>query len=244
MYASVYFLKGFAFKVKFYSNNEIINLLQKGKSVIRLGDGDIVHIQLALDNTYHRPDQRLKKMYKTIIKNYHEGGSYVLSIPRFVNYTNLELKNLGERKLEWGLAMKVMFFLSFNKNCPYMDAHNFYYDNYFEQTIAPLFASKKVIFITNKKTINKQKGNKNLLWQDAIYIESPEINAMDAYENIKRNLDKTLNGIGKNDVVIFSAMGPVGKYIVYEYANKGYQGIDIGKVAEVMFTGESIAYLI
>ena len=67
---------------------------------------------------------------------------------------------------------------------------------------------------------------------------------MDAYENIKRNLDKTLNGIGKNDVVIFSAMGPVGKYIVYEYANKGYQGIDIGKVAEVMFTGESIAYLI
>ena len=125
-----------------------------------------------------------------------------------------------------------------------MDAHNFYYDNYFEQTIAPLFASKKVIFITNKKTINKQKGNKNLLWQDAIYIESPEINAMDAYENIKRNLDKTLNGIGKNDVVIFSAMGPVGKYIVYEYANKGYQGIDIGKVAEVMFTGESIAYLI
>ena len=111
VYASVYFLKGFAFKVKFYSNNEIINLLQKGKSVIRLGDGDIVHIQLALDNTYHRPDQRLKKMYKTIIKNYHEGGSYVLSIPRFVNYTNLELKNLGERKLEWGLAMKVMFFL-------------------------------------------------------------------------------------------------------------------------------------
>ena len=140
--------------------------------------------------------------------------------------------------------MKVMFLLRFNKNCPYADAHNFYYDNYFENVIAPLFKDKRVVFITNKKTIEKQKGNKNLLWQDAMYVESPEINAMDTYEDIKHNLDKALNGIDKKNVVIFGAMGPVGKYIIYEYANKGYQGVDIGKVSEVMFTGESIQYLI
>lgn len=244
VYACTYFLKGFALNTQFYSNEELIDLLKKGKSIIRLGDGDIVSIPLDIENCYHRFDQELKDMYTTIIKNYHKNSPYILSVPIFINKTNTELKNLGKRKLEWGLPMKVMFMLNFNKDCPYADAHNFYYDNYFDNVIAPLFKDRKAIFITNKKTIEKQKGNKNLPWQDVIYVESPEVNAMDAYEGIKCNLDKVLVGIDRNDVVIFAAMGPVGKYIVYEYANKGYQGIDIGKVSEVMFTGESIQYLI
>lgn len=244
VYALAYFMRGFECKIRFYSDDEVIDLLKKGKSIIRLGDGDIVNIPLDIENCYHRPDQKLKDMYSEIIKNYSAGGSYVLSVPIFLNMTNTNLAKLGKGKLEWGLPMKVMFFLRFNKNCSYMDAHNFYYDNYFEGMIAPLFKDRLAIFITNKKTIEKQKNNKSLLWQDAVYIEAPEIDAMDEYENIKRNLNRVLEGIDKNKVVIFAAMGPVGKYLVYEYANMGYQGVDIGKVSEVMFTGESIQYLI
>lgn len=242
VYACTYFLKGFASKIQFYTDEEMIDFLKKGKSIIRLGDGDIVHIQLGIDNPCQHPDKRLRDMYTTIIINYKKNSSYILSVPIFLNKTNSELRSLGKRKLEWGLPMKVMFFLCFNKNIPYMDAHNFYYDNYFEQTVAPIFKNRKAIFVTNKTTIGKQKNNKNLPWQDAIYIESPGSNAMDKYEDIKRALDKVLTGFDKNSVVVFYAMGPVGKYLAYEYANRGYQGIDIGKVSEVMFTGESIQH--
>lgn len=244
LYGCTFFLKGFGLKIQFYNNEELLGLLKRGKSIIRLGDGDIVSIPLDLENCYHRSSKELKDMYTTIIKNYHKDSPYILSVPKFLNMTNTELKNLGERKLEWCLPMKVMFVLNFNKDYAYADAHNFYYDNFFEKLIDPLFREKRVIFISNRKTIEKQKRNKNLPWRDVVYVESPEVNAMDAYIDIKHNLNKALIGTDKKDVVIYNAMGPVGKYIVYEYANRGYQGIDIGKVSEVMFTGESIQYLI
>ena len=67
VYVSVYFLKGFAFKIQFYTNEELVDLLRRGKSIIRLGDGDIVSIPLDIENCYHRSDQKLKDMYATII---------------------------------------------------------------------------------------------------------------------------------------------------------------------------------
>lgn len=236
--------KTFAFKIRFYTDAELIDLLKKGKSIIRLGDGDIVCIPLDLENAYHRLDNRLKEMYREIIQEYTVESSYVLSVPIFVNKTNKEIAALGPGKLNWGISMKSMFFLQFHKNVPYMDAHNFYYDNYFESTIAPLFLGRRAIFVTNKRVIDKQKANTQLPWKDMVCIEAPELHAMDAYERIKRELDEAVKGYEKDKIVIFFAMGPVGKYITYEYANRGYQGIDLGKGAEVMFTGESIQYLI
>jgi hypothetical protein len=243
-YLSTYFLKGFAFNVHFYTQEELLSLIRKGKSVIRLGDGDMVVTQLGMENAYHRDDARLRKMYKTIIGEYKENSPCILSVPRFINFTNRELDALGPGKLSWGVPMKVMFLLQFNKKAPYMDAHNFYYDNYMEGTIAPLFKDRKVIVVTRKETIDKQKNNPNIPWKDIVYIESPALHAMDKYEEVKENLDKALSGLSPKEVVIFFAMGPVGKCILYEYAHKGYQGIDIGKGVEVMFTGESIEYMI
>jgi hypothetical protein len=218
--------------------------LKKGKTIIRLGDGDMVSIPLDLENCYHYSSQRLKDMYREIISDYRSSSPYVLSVPIFVNTKNTELSKMGSGKRRWGVSMKTMFFLQFNKDVPYMDAHNFYYDNFFEGIIAPVFKDKQVVFVTNKNTIEKQKNNQNLPWKNPIYVETPFVDAMNAYEDIKKDLDQKIAPYSKGDIVIFAAMGPVGKYIVYEYAKKGYQGIDIGKVCEVMYTGESIQYMI
>lgn len=243
-YFCAYFLKGFAFSIYFYSEKEIIDFISKGKSIIRLGDGDMVATQLGMENWYHRDDMRLRKMYRTIIENYKKNSPYILSVPRFINFTNKQLDALGPGKLSWGVPMKVMFLLQFNKKVPYMDAHNFYYDDYMENVIAPNIKDKKVIILTRKETIDKQKNNPRIPWKDLVYIETPALNAMDKYDEVKEELDKALKGVDPKKVVIFFAMGPVGKYILYEYAHKGYQGIDIGKVVEVMFTDESIEYMI
>ncbi len=239
-----YCLRNFTFGIHFYSNEELLEELKKGKSIIRFGDGDMVSIPLDLENCYHVSDQKLKDMYTTIIKSYRTSSPYVLSVPVFVNTKNTDLKKMGPGKLRWGVSMKTMFFLRFNKNVPYMDAHNFYYDSFFEGVIAPVFKDKQVVFVTNKKTIEKQKNNQNLPWKNPLFVETPFVDAMNAYEDIKKDLDEKISSYKKSDIVIFAAMGPVGKYILYEYAERGYQGVDIGKVCEVMYTGESIQYMI
>ena len=241
VYTFAFFLEGFSFKTHFYTADELTKLIEEGRSLIRLGDGEI-NLFHGFKNHYHTFSPRLKSMIREIITSYSPKSLYVLSLPRFINVSNQELKKMG--KFNVWLPLKVIFFLLFPKKVSYMDAHNFYYDDYFEKFIAPLFIDKKIICVTNKKTIEKQRKNVKLPWKNIVYIETPETDAIDAYEDIVSCIDKKIEKDNPENVVFFVAMGPVGKYLIYEYANKGYQGIDIGKVAEVMFTGESVQYLI
>lgn len=244
VYGATYFSSRFAFNVHFLSQEEIITSLKEGKSIIRLGDGDMVSVPLDIQHSAGRPEPLIKEWYREIISSYNKKSPYILSIPRFVNVPNSELRAMGYRKLNVWLPVKVMFLLTFNKNVSYMDAHNFYYDNYFDDIIAPVFKNKKVILVANQKMIDKQKANTNLLWKDMRYVEAPPYNAIDAYDEIVANIDAELKKHKKEDVVLFVAIGPVAKHLVFKYAHKGYQSIDIGKVAEVMFTGESIQYMV
>lgn len=241
VYIIVFFLKDFSFKTHFYTADELTNLIKEGKSIIRLGDGEI-NLFHGFKNHYHIFSPKLKSMMKKIIKSYSSKSSYILSIPRFVNVSNQELNTIG--KLNVWLPLKVIFFLLFPKKVSYMDAHNFYYDNYFEKVIAPILKDKKIVCVTNKKTIEKQRKNSKMPWKDICYVESPEYDALDSYEEIVSAINNEVKKYAKKDIVILVAIGPVGKYLIYEYSKKGYQGLDIGKVAEVMFTGESTQYLI
>jgi len=240
-YASAYFLKGFAFKEHFYTREEIKSLVLNGKSIIRLGDGEI-NLLLDLKNHYHKFSPKLKNMMREIISDYSSDSSYILSIPKFINYRNEELKKIG--KLNVWMPLKTMFLLIFPKKVSYMDAHNFYYDNYFEEVIAPIIKDKKVILITKKETIEKEKNSSRVPWEYVSFIETPEENAIDFYDDIKKSLDKELLNYKKEEVLLLVAMGPVGKYLIFEYGDIGYQGIDIGFAIEKIFTGESVQYLI
>lgn len=240
-YGIFFFSKDFTFNIHFYTTEEITKLIKEGKSIIRLGDGEISTIPLGLKNAYQTPNQTIKKMLDTIVKNYSLDSLYILSVPKFLNTTNKELKAIG--KFHVWLPTKVMFLLRFNKKISYMDAHNFYYDNYFETVIAPILKNKKIICITNKKTIEKQSKNPKLPWHDIYYVASPEYDALDAYQKITLSIDEEVKKYDKKDVVLLVAVGPIGKYLIYEYAHRGYQGLDIGRGMETMFTDESLEYL-
>jgi hypothetical protein len=179
-------------------------------------------------------------MYAEIIKTYTNDSEYILSIPRFVTMDSNELASLGEGKLTWGVRMKAMVFLQFNKQCSYMDAHSFYYDDYFTTVVAPTLNNKKIICLTNRRIIEDLSANNAIPWKDIFYIESPESNAMDAYRTILNQLDEELKKHDRKDVIILSGMGPVGKYIIFKYAKLGYQGIDVGRGLEVVYKNESL----
>lgn len=244
-YVFTYFLffwqKGFIMNAPLLNDSEITGAVKAGKSIIRFGDGEI-NILLSIKNHYQDFSPRLQKMLNEIVSNYNSKTSYILGVPRFINTSNQDLKNIG--KLQVWLPLKIVFWLYFNKKTPYMDAHNFYYDNYFERVVVPEILDKDIIIVTRKETIDRIKQNKKLPWKNIAYIETPENNALGEYENIKNSIDKVLNNYNKSNVVLLFAMGPVGKYLIYGYANSGVQSIDLGKAVEVMFTDVSISYLI
>lgn len=241
VYGCVYLMPNFKVGANFYSISDTLKLLRDGKSLIRLGDGE-ANILLDLANVYQDFDPRVKLMISKIISEYKEDSPYVLSVPKFINISNTELREMG--KLNVWLPFKILFLLSFQKNVPYMDAHSFYYDRFFEKDIYPLFEKKTVVLITREETVSRQLMNPNLPWKDIRYVKTPAEGAFDKLANIRQDIDQIIETLDVEKTVLFFALGPVGKYLILEYAQKGYQGIDIGKVAEVMFTKESIAHLV
>ncbi len=240
-YVFTYFLNDFSFSEYLYSRKEIADMVGKGRSIIRFGDGEI-NPMLDLRNHYEQFSPRLKAMMKEIASSYSKTSPYVLSLPRFIKVSNYDLKKIG--KFNVWLPLKVVFLLMFPKRVGYMDAHNFYYEGYFDTVIAPIIKDKQIVYITRKKTIDAQKENTNIPWKNAVAIETPEHDALGVYEEIKASLDVELSRLEKKNVVLLVGMGPVGKYLIFEYAKKGIQGIDVGIAMETMFTGKSLEHLI
>ena len=240
-YGVTYFLKDFSFNEHLFTKEEIQKYIKEGKSIIRFGDGEI-NLMLNLKNHYEDFAPRLKEMMEEITCSYSKNSPYILSLPKFINYSNVDLKEIG--KFNVWLPLKVMFLLKFYKHVGYMDAHNFYYDNYFESVVAPVIKGKKIFYVTRKETIEKQKNNGTIPWSGVIGIETPETNGLGSYEEIKKRIDAAVVYFAKEDVVLLFGMGPVGKYMIFEYAKEGVQGIDVGVAMETMFTGLSLEHRI
>lgn len=240
-YLLVFWRQGFSFQARLLSEQEFIVELKKGKSLIRLGDGEI-NLMLGLRNHYQNFSPVLQQAMFKIVEGYNHNSPYLLSLPRFINCTNKELRSMG--KLQVWLPLKVMFGIYFKKTLAYLDAHSFYYDGYFERTVGPVIERKHIVLITRQETIDKQKNNKNIPWRRVSYIAVPEEEALSSYESIKEKIKQTINPTELDNTVLLFAMGPVGKWLAFEFSEQGLQSIDIGKVAEVFYTGESIAYIV
>lgn len=232
---------GYTYPVHLLSESELVSELSKGRSVIRLGDGEI-NLMLGLRNHYQSFEPVLQEVLFKIVFNYSSDGPYLLSIPRFVTVSNQELKQM--EKFNVWLPLKVMFGLYFKQDLPYLDAHSFYYDGYFERTVSKTLRDKVVILITNQETINVQRANPAFPWQGFMSVVAPSEQSLSSAVQIKSEIEAMLATVTNKDAVLLFAMGPVGKMLAYEFSNKGVQSIDIGKVAEVMHTGESIAYIV
>ena len=227
-YSLVFWRKRFNFKTYLLSEKELIREVKNGKSLIRFGDGEI-NLMLGLENHYQSFSPQLQKSMFDIVRGYTDCSPYIVSVPRFIHHTNSELRKMG--KLNVWLPLKVMF-------------GSFYYDGFFERTVGNAIAGKKVILITKKATIEIQKKNKSIPWKDLRFVVVPSEESLSSYDAIRANIDEVILSLDKKDIVLLFAMGPVGKKLIYEYSRQGMQAIDIGKVAEAMYTGESIEHLI
>lgn len=227
VYGMVFFIPGFSFKVSFYSNTECADELKKGKSMIRLGDGEI-HMMNGGGIGFQKYEKEIDRALFSCIKNYTNDSKYILCInERVMNKTNKYLRSVGQLFL-W-LPMKVYYFLYFNKTAKYFDASAFYYKNSFDNILNEFLETKKIVLITNEKnSVNFKKSKYGNKIQKIII--TPEKNSFDEYSKIRAVL---VGYEGDKDIVVLLSCGPTGKLVVYEFMDK-VQCLDIGHGLEIV----------
>ncbi|MFH1454830.1 MAG: GT-D fold domain-containing glycosyltransferase [bacterium] len=247
LYVYRYFQDNYHNDCKFYSNQEFKQRITNGKSVIRIGDGEIgllhfmsIHYQVYSDS--------IRNDLLKIVKTYNDNSKYILSIPLPVNHTNKKLKDDSKSSthdyFQCWLPLKITYELIFNKKIKYFDAHAFYRDNYFKDIIFPCISDKKIIMVTNK---NNSKDVNNSYFGDKIfnYVICAEKNSYEDREDIKRDIIEIINksGFDKSNFVILMSAG-LSKTIIYDMSKKGYQLLDTGKGLEGYYKEISLEHLI
>ncbi|MES2622911.1 MAG: GT-D fold domain-containing glycosyltransferase [Patescibacteria group bacterium] len=225
LYALGYFQKNYKNKARFYTEQEFFAAITEGKSIIRIGDGEIgllhgrdIHYQV------HSPE--LEQGLKDIIKNYSPTSPYILSIPVFVNFTNQELSTTNGKISCW-LPLKVEFRRMFNKTASYADAHYFYYRELMLKFFAQFLQNKHVVFISNEET-NTQIKSTSIPFASAHYVHTPKENSFAKLHDIIVSVDETLKTYADKNVVLAISTGPTSKILAKHYADLGYQSFDIG----------------
>lgn len=82
-YGVLYFIPGFRIRVHVYDEDETRELLRRGKSLMRFGDGEI-NLLLGLRNHYHEYSPKLRGLLQDIVRGYRPTSSYVLAVPKAI----------------------------------------------------------------------------------------------------------------------------------------------------------------
>ena len=183
-YLCALLLPSFSFKkIRLYTNEEIKQKIEEGKSIIRLGDGE-VHIMNGQNMGYQYYTEEIARGLFSIIKKYTQKSDYILCINRFaLNKSNRYLHSLN--LLRCWMPMKVFFFLYFKKKEIYGDGVLFYYNHSFLYYLDVHMRDKLVILITRKETIEvfkeKVKDRELTIQYIAVadYAFSEEMNRLD-----------------------------------------------------------------
>lgn len=235
---------------QFYNLEEIKKEIKIGKSIIRIGDGEIGLLHY-LPIHYQKWSTEIRNEFLKIIKEYKNDKNYILAIPIFVNYTNKELKNfkntnnIPSNKIFVWMPLKITFEMLFNKKIKYIDSHIFYRDKESKILLDFIFSLNKIIIlISDENSINDCKNSK-IDNKINFYIKSPSINSFEERHQIKNEIEKILknNKLKKEQVLILFKAG-LAKTIIKDLSENNIQIIDIGRGAEYYINGKSLEYLI
>jgi len=244
-----YLLQGsFIAGTKFFNQEEFVKEIKKGRSFLRLNEGEM-HLINGGRIHYQIYEKNLEKSFRELIKNYSDTAPYIIGLAKiYVNQTNAEAKldpQKGIAHLYTWMPIKVMYKIAFPKNAKYGDSHAFYYDNFFQENIEEYLMDKYLIVVSNKNSIQAFKENKNIPFTKVFFIETPSENSYASYDKIHHDIEEMLKTVPKDEKpVLLISTGPASKQLVYEFSKKGITGYDIGRGLEVLYKNESIQKLI
>lgn len=240
-YGACYFAPSFRVHARFYSHKKLAEEIRKGRSFLRFGDGEM-HLMNGGSIHYQKYEKRLELAMRSIVRQYEETSPYIIGLPVFINQSNMELKK--EDKFYVWMPAKVMYKLIFPKKVQYGDAHFFYYDRFFQDYLEEYLLDKHLIVVSNNRSISLFKTNDAIPFRNVSFVSVPESDSYSGYERVCEDIDSALERAAKGTVpVLLVSAGPTSKQLVYDYAKKGYQSLDIGRGLEVLYRNDSIEAL-
>ena len=240
-YGLAYFRKEYINEALFIRDEKIAKDISKGKSFIRIGDGEVGLLH-GRDIGYQKADAELVEYLNKSIKEYDSRAPYILAIPIFVNHSNTDLVN--RNVLRCWLPLKIEWRRIFNKKEKYADAHFFYYKNNFEKYLESYLKTKKLIINTTKENIKKQQVSIESIFNVEGWVEAQSPEPFDLFSQTKHQIDELIKNYGgdKKDIVLILSSGPMSKALAYEYSRKGVQALDIGKGFEHVYNNENFEH--
>lgn len=237
-----YFDKDYTQRASFYSEKELIEQIKNGKSLIRIGDGEIRMINYGNTGSYEPFNPRLRDYLLKSIKEYRSSSSYILGIPEeYLSMPNSELRKLG--LLHCWLALKTSFALIFPKKEKYFDAHLFYRGDSFARVLEPLLKGKKILIVTRKFNIDLMKETDLVKRLDVEFIETHDLGTFAHFDEIlKKILEKITEDASSYRVIL--STGPASKAFAYELSKKNIISYDLGKGIEAAGRQNEIEHLI
>lgn len=232
LYCLRHLQKRYAHNARFLENNELIKMIESGKSILRLGDGEISIIHYLTSN-YQPYDSALRSDLLHIISNYSNEAPYVLGIPIHINMRNDELDAQEAFKKRIWMPFKITYEMIFNKQAFYFDAFLFYRKNNFEQLILPYLKTKQIIFVSHKRNCESIKDSP-LSNHIIAYIESPAFGAYQFHNAIAQGIRNiiTQSGQPKNNFVTIMLAGMSKIGVIPRLSQEGCQILDIGRGLE------------
>lgn len=207
-------------------------LLLKGKSLIRFGDGEFgiyrgksIHYQswsVALQDEFVR--------IKNDFENEGENCSYLLAVPRkYVQCSSLDL--CKKRVLASSWAESRLFFKSnFNLSLVYGDA--FLFEKANNEIYSQLWnhpSDKRTIIFVHNNPLYAELFRKKYE-RDLVYVQCPAKNAFAEIDKLLDHIHEVINNnnFSSTNVQLVISAGPAGKVLVYHLSKLGYSCIDAG----------------
>ena len=241
-YVKNYLNPGYIPDIKYYENIDIVSGLKAGKSLIRLGDGEI-YIMNGGGIGYQKYNSKLKRLFFMMVEKYSNDTNYILCLPRvMLEKTNFQLKN--EKLLNCWLPFKVSFNLYFSKTSHYGDAFLFYYNETIPSLLENYLLTKHLIYVTNQDNLDAIQGNSLIPFTDVSFVVTPKEDAFTDFDKIKEKIVNKVLQIGKKNCIILAACGPASKAIAYDLSFEGIVTIDVGRGIEITYTEHSLKHLV
>lgn len=219
-------------KAMILDGDQTVEMLLKGKSLIRLGDGEF-GIRHGYDIHYQKWSLRLKEAFDTISNDYFSDGDcrYLLAVPRkFFKCSGFKLLKKREYISSWARARWDFSKMYPQKDCVYGDAFLFHKGN--SEVYQRIWTenSRKKIFFVHNDCKYAENFEKSYSIEALEFVRCPQENAFSSIEEIE---NKIINIAGDlmwdpKEVLILVSAGPAGKVIVFDLSKIGYQCIDTG----------------
>ncbi len=227
-----FFATFFGVKANIKSPEETVEEINKGRSLIRFGDGEF---GIFRNKSIHYQDwsPELRERFEMIKRDFEEQGDncpYLLTVQKcFICVNSLRL-------------LKKRVYVSCWSQTRYDFKKNFNHDLTYGETL--LFEKGKshvygkiwthescppnIIFVHNDEKYAKffeQTYHKN-----TFFVKCPPKHAFSKLDEMEKEIQAIIdeNGWEKDQVMIVMSAGPAGKVIIYDFSKQGYHCVDTG----------------